>query len=236
VWAWWVSGFALLAVISSIASAVDKQAGTEQKQALYSTSVAPTVAAQATAASVALPTAMPAPPPTTVPASAPRAYNPLPGSWVAFSPEINVRFFSPFAVIEIPDQSHRPASYHLRSPSQEIGRDFEKVDIYRARNQSGGESTERWILENNAFLSALDAKDYSVTFGPTPQQIGDYLGQRGQFNYAQADNGIRISGTMWVGQVGADVVVIVYSGEPAQEYWIDRGMTQIMDTIDFNAH
>jgi hypothetical protein len=74
-----------------------------------------------------------------------------------------------------------------------------------------------------------------VTFGPGPQRIGEYLGQRGLFNYAHPDNGVRISGTMWVGQVGGDVLVIVHSGEPSEEWYIDRGMTQIMDTIDFNA-
>jgi len=174
--------------------------------------------------------------PTPVAQATPRY---LPGavmsdSWVAYSPEVGVRFFAPQSVIEMPD-SHAANAYYLRSPSAFGSGGYEALEIHRLQGQNSGDVPGTWKAQNDAFLTVIEAKDYSVTLGPSPQRIGNYLGQRGQFNYTQSNNDQRISGTMWVGQVDSDIVVIVYRCETEREYWLDRGMTQIMDTIDFNA-
>lgn len=174
-------------------------------------------------------------PPTQAPSATPRYRESdlIKDSWVADAPELRVRFFAPPSLIEMPGKSHTETSFVLFSPSDSYN--FESLSIFRLRGHRGGETDVTWKGELDATLRLLGATDYSLTFGPSPQLIGPFLGQRGQFNYAQASNGLRLSGTMWVGQVGEDVVEIVYRAEPPREAMVDRAMAQIMATIDFDA-
>jgi hypothetical protein len=133
----------------------------------------------------------------------------------------------------MPGSGHGPDSFSLYSPSDAYN--FESLTISRFCNHRGGENAVTWKGELDADLRALKAINYSVTFGPEPQRIGDVLGQRGQFNYEQSSNGLRMSGTLRVGQEGSDVVEILYRCEPSRESWLDHEMTQIMDMIDFNV-
>lgn len=57
----------------------------------------------------------------------------------------------------------------------------------------------------------------------------------GQFHYYQYDNGLQISGTMWVGQVGGDEAVIIYRCTPDREGALDGEFGQVVATIDFGA-
>jgi len=201
-----------------------------------------TVTARVLPTAVPSATSIPPPPPTNIPHPAPvAAPNPTPhnsagpmiyNSWVAYSPDIHVRFFAPPSLIEMPGEGHGESYFVLYSPSDAY--DFEGLAIYRFRGHRGGEAAATWKGELDANLRALKGINYSVTFGPSPQQIGDFLGQRGQFNYEQEANGKRVSGTLWVGQVGGDVMEIIYRCDPAREAHLDWEMTQIMNTIDFN--
>ena len=73
------------------------------------------------------------------------------------------------------------------------------------------------------------------TSGPRLQQVAAYQGNIGQFNYRQTSNDLPISGTIWVGQVGNDEVIVVYRGAPERETLLDSELAQVFATIDFNA-
>lgn len=152
-------------------------------------------------------------------------------SWVAFSPAIRVRFFAPPSLVQAPDfnNDHR---YSLGSPSNVY--DFEALDIYRFVGNRGGDFAQTWVAEAGTLLKGPNIYGLT-TSGPRTQQVGAYQGNIGQFNYIQADNQLRISGTMWVGQVGGDEVLIVYRCTPEREGILDSEFAQVIATIDFNA-
>lgn len=155
------------------------------------------------------------------------------GSWVAYSPAIRTRFFAPPSLVEDPEFSsdHR---YSLSSPSNVF--DFEALDIYRFVGTRGGDFSLTWQQEIGAYNRANTATQlFNVTSGPRQQQIGAYQGNIGQFNYIQMNNALEIDGTMWVGQVGGDEVVMIYRCAAERAAILDTEIAQVMATIDFNA-
>ncbi len=153
-------------------------------------------------------------------------------SWVAFSPARRVRFFAPPSLVEAPEfnNDHR---YSLGSPSNVY--DFEALDVYRFVGNRGGDFARTWVSEEETLGKGTNVYGLMTTSGPRTQQVGAFQGNVGQFNYVQADNQLRISGTMWVGQVGGDEVMIVYRCTPARESQLDTELAQVLATIDFNA-
>jgi hypothetical protein len=176
-----------------------------------------------------IPTAVPTP----VAGYDPTALDPnLPGSWVAYSPTLRVRFFAPPSLVEAPD-FNTSQRYSLSSPSNVY--DFEALDIFRFVGNRGGDFASTWSKEIDSYKNAPNHYAFYVTSGPRQQQVGAFQGNAGQFNYLQTDNELQISGTMWVGQVGGDEVVIVYRCAPDRERLLDEEFAQIIRTIDFNA-
>ncbi len=154
------------------------------------------------------------------------------GSWVAYASNLHIRFFAPPSLVE--DPGHSTAKrYALVSPSNVY--DFEALDIYRFVGNRGGEFALTWEHEFDAYAQGTDLRAMERTSGPLQQQVGAYQGNKGQFNYVQTSNDLPISGTMWVGQVGNDEMIIVYRCSPEREALLDRELAQVFATIDFNA-
>jgi hypothetical protein len=158
---------------------------------------------------------------------------PSSGSWVAFSPALHVRFSAPPSLVEDPEYTGKDR-YALRSRSNVY--DFEALAIYRFAGNRGGESASTWTHESEAFAGAANISGFTVTSGPRQQQVSGYQGNVGQFHYRQFDSGLPVSGTMWVGEVGGDELVIVYRCAPERERQLDDEFAQVIRTIDFSAH
>jgi hypothetical protein len=156
----------------------------------------------------------------------------LPGSWVAYAAALHVRFFAPPSLVEAPDLSndHR---YSLGSPSNVY--DFEALDVYRYVGIRGGDFAKTWTNEIDTFRGSPNVTALVVTSDPRQQQVGAFQGNIGQFHYFQQDNDLKVSGTMWVGQIGGDEAIIIYRCTPDRESQLDAEMAQILRTIDFNA-
>jgi hypothetical protein len=154
------------------------------------------------------------------------------GSWVAFYPLIHVRFFAPPSLVEDPEHNS-PNRFALSSPSNVF--DFEALDIYRFPGARGGDYASTWQSEMNTFRKGNNITSLVVTSAPQQQQVGAYQGNIGQFHYYQRDNGLQISGTTWVGQVGGDEAVIIYRCSPDREGVLDGEFGQVIATIDFGA-
>lgn len=153
------------------------------------------------------------------------------GSWPAFSPDVHVRFFAPPSLIPSRDAAV-PNRFALSGSPNNA---YEALEIWRYPNQQGGASLDRWNTEVLNQLSVPMRAAFTLTSGPRPQHIGEYVGMYGQFNYQQTDTNSRVSGTMWVGQVGNDVAIIIYRCAPQREVFVDVAFEQIMRTLDFNA-
>jgi hypothetical protein len=153
------------------------------------------------------------------------------GSWPAFSPDVHVRFFAPPSLIP----SRDPAVANRFALSGSPNNAYEALEIWRYPNQQGGASLGRWNTEVVNQQSVPMRAAFTLTSGPRPQHIGEYIGMLGQFNYQRTDTSSRVSGTMWVGQVGDDVVIVIYRCAPQREVFVDVAFEQIMRTPDFNA-
>lgn len=156
----------------------------------------------------------------------------LAGSWVAFSSAIHVRFFAPPTLIEAPEFTSGER-YSLASPSNIY--DFEALDVYRFVGATGGNFAQVWERELANRAKSPSVTNLTKSSGPRQQQVGAYQGNVGQFHYDQTSNGLPVSGTMWVGQVGGDEVMVVYRCAPAREQMLDQEFAQILATIDFLA-
>jgi hypothetical protein len=121
----------------------------------------------------------------------------------------------------------------LASPSNIY--DFEALDIERFIGARGGDFASTWTAVMDTFRKGDNVGFVSVTADPRPQHVGAYQGNIGQFHYEQNNNQLQISGTMWVGQVGGDEVVIIYRCSPARERLLDQAFAQVIHTIDFNT-
>jgi hypothetical protein len=157
----------------------------------------------------------------------------IPNSWVAYSPAISTRFFAPPSLVDDPDLSNS-RRYALSSPSNVF--DFEALDVYRFVGDRGGDFAKTWQSEMDAFNKGNSEVQFlSITTGPHQQQVAAYQGNIGQFNYSQASNQLGIDGTIWVGQVGGDEVVIIYRCAADRAAILDGEFAQVIATIDFNA-
>ncbi len=150
------------------------------------------------------------------------------GSWVAYSPVLRVRFFAPPSLAEDPEHTSS-SHYALASPSNIY--DFEALTIYRFTGMRGGDAPTTFTREVETISKNPDFYYWTVTSGPRPQRVGTYQGNIGQFHYNQANNDLQISGTVWVGQVGGDEVVILYRCAPERESQMDSEFAQIIATI-----
>ncbi len=158
--------------------------------------------------------------------------NVIVGSWVADSPTLHVRFFAPPSLAEDPEHTSG-SHYALASPSNIY--DFEALTIYRFPGVRGGDTPTTFSRDVEAISKNPDFYYWAVTSGPRPQRVGTYQGNVGQFHYNQTTNDLQISGTVWVGQVGGDEVIILYRCAPERESQLDSEFAQIIATIDFNA-
>ncbi len=153
------------------------------------------------------------------------------GSWVAENWDVRVRFFAPPSLVPLPEYSTK-GRFALGSPSNIY--DFEALDIWRLVGATGGQFEQTWAREVDNERKSQGRRDFWITSAARPQQVGPYVGYIGQFNYLQASNDLRISGTMWVGQVGKDVVIVTYRCTPDRERNLDEELEQVFRTIDFN--
>jgi hypothetical protein len=115
------------------------------------------------------------------------------------------------------------------------GPEFEALDIYRNLDTPGSDIMNAWNGELNTFGRADNVTQLTVTSGPRPQQAAGFNGVIGQYHYIQSGNGVQIDGTLWVGQVNGDRVVMNFRCDPREDARLDAAVAQVLATIDFNA-
>lgn len=160
------------------------------------------------------------------------SYSPMPGSWVAYQPDIAIRFYAMPWWVEQPQYSG-PDRLSLGSSS--TAEDFEAVDIYRFRGVGNSADPRAWQAEYDGYTQRSAVANPAITSSPRPQKAAGYDGYIGQYHYFQSSNDLQIDVTMWVGQVNGDSVVMIFRCEPARDADLDRGVAEVLATIDFNA-
>jgi hypothetical protein len=166
----------------------------------------------------------------------------LTGSWVAYSPALRIRFFG------MPWWDERPAASH--GMRYQVGTvpdspDFDQLDVLRVPGTGGAASTSTWQTELDTYMHRSTAGSSGalndatignvvVTVRPHPQRAAGYDGYIGQFHFTE-NAGQQIDATLWVGQVGCDRVLLLFTGPPTREQQIGQAVTQVLGTIDFSA-
>jgi len=113
------------------------------------------------------------------------------------------------------------------------GADFSRLAIYRVPGWTGSEGAGTWLLEASAYMSVAIKTDLVLTGAPRGQTVAGYDGNIGQFHYMQ-QGGTQIDVTLWVGQVGCDRVLLLFSTVPNGDKQQDQAVSQVFATIDFN--
>lgn len=162
----------------------------------------------------------------------PSPYQPAYGSWIAYKPSIAIRFYAMPNWVEHEEFSSAER-LSLGSPSSDYS--FEAVDIYRFRGVGNSADSRAWQAEYDSYTRRTGLYNPSMTSAPRLQKAAQYGGNIGQFHYYQASNDLQIDVTMWVGQVDGDRVVMIFRCEPARDVELDKGVAQVLATIDFNA-
>jgi hypothetical protein len=176
-------------------------------------------------------------------AAAPRtAYTPLPDSWVAFSPALRIRFYG------MPWWDDRPAASH--STRYQVGvpsdtPDTDQLDVLRVPGTGAAATSAAWQTELDTFthrstagisggINSASISNVLVTERPHLQKAAGYDGYLGQFHFTE-DASRGMDATLWVGQVGCDRVVLLFTGPPTRDQQIAQAVTQVLSTIDFSA-
>jgi hypothetical protein len=167
----------------------------------------------------------------------------LTGSWVAYAPALRVRFFG------VPWWDERPAASH--GMRYQVGTapdtpDFDQLDVLRVPGAGGAASAALWQTELDTYthrstagssgtLNDATIGNVVVTVRPHPLKVAGYDGYIGQFHFSE-DTSAQIDATLWVGQVGCDRVILLFTGPPSRDRQIEQAITQVLGTIDFSAH
>ena len=232
---WWLlNHYGLLPLASPSGSTPDAGSGSP-RGAVLATPATGIVAANACTPRTAAAAAATA-------ASVPRlAYTPLFGSWVASAPALHIRFYG------MPWWDERPAL--SRGGRYAVGYlpeggDFDALDVLRVSGASGPASAA-WQSEVDAYthksagspsgtINTATIGGVVVTGRPRPMKVSGYDGYLGQFHFTE-DGSRLVDATLWVGQVGCDRVILVFTGTPARDRQIDQAVTQVLATLDFSA-
>lgn len=159
-------------------------------------------------------------------------YTPIPGSWVATGPAIAIRFYSVPWWEEKPEYSD---ATRLSLGSVSNVNDFEALDIYRFRGQSGSSTAPAWQVVYAGYTLRSTLYAPILTSEPRPQKAAGFDGIIGQFHYSQTSNDSQVDVTMWVGQVNGDQVVMIFRCDPVRDPFLDQAVAQVLATIDFTA-
>lgn len=113
----------------------------------------------------------------------------------------------------------------------------EFLTVFRYTGDMRGASAAGWsgVLETfHGIDTASGDTAWSAATQPAPQAVQGTPGFIG--NFARTDKGgMRYTGTLWTGQVGADTVAILGQGSADQQASLDGDMAQILRTIELDA-
>ncbi len=113
----------------------------------------------------------------------------------------------------------------------------EFLTVFRYSGDMRGANAAGWsaVLESfHGIDTASGDTAWNAPTQPTPQTVQGTPGYIG--NFARTDKGgMRYTGTLWTGQVGADTVAILGQGSADQQANLDSDMAQILRTIELDA-